>query len=262
MPWFKALRSRFTRNPHPIADQAWQTLMQRAAIFHRLNEEEQTALRQLTSQFLRHKTINGAHDFIVTDEMKLAIAAQACLMILKLDLDYFDGWVEIVLYPQAFRVTRDQIDASGVVSPEQMTLSGEAWSHGEVILSWADIARDLASPHPGHNVVIHELAHKLDMLNGSANGMPPLHAEMVRKAWTAAFSAAFEQLQQQSDQPQSIWSQLIGQQATVIDDYAATDPAEFFAVMSEYFFTAPATLRQHYPEVYQQLALFYRQQPA
>ncbi len=251
MKWFEHLRIRHTLRYHPIPHEMWQALMHKAPLFQHLSSVERAHLRELTTLFLHRKTFTGVQGLTVSTEMALAVAAQACLLILKLDLDYYDGWIEIVLYPEAFRVERERIDAAGLVSDDSRVLSGESWSHGAVILSWADVAAELGSCYPGRNVVLHEFAHKLDMLNGSANGMPALHAEMVWAQWTAAFSGAFNHLQQQ----------LAGYQHSPINPYAATDPAEFFAVVSEYFFTAPEVLLGQYPKVYAQLVLFYRQAP-
>jgi len=183
--------------------------------------------------------------------MAVTIAAQACLLVLKLGLDDFDGWNDVIIYPGAFKVARNSVDEVGLVSLQSRSLSGESWLRGPVILSWDDVARDLASPHAGHSVVVHEFAHKLDMCNGRANGMPPLHSDMVRADWTQAFADAFEHLQQS----------IAHHHRSAINDYAATDPAEFFAVVSELFFTAPQILRAEYPPVYDQLVLFYRQDP-
>ena len=185
-------------------------------------------------------------------DMAVSVAAQACLLVLKLGLDYYDGWVEIILYPGAFRVQRDTVNAIGLVSPQTQILSGESWSRGPVILSWEEVASELSGAQPGHNVVVHEFAHKLDVLNGSANGMPPLHLGMVRQQWAAALSEAFGLLQHQ----------LAHHHHPGINPYGATAPAEFFAVTSEYFFTYPHHLRQQFPKVYSQLALFYAQDPA
>jgi len=224
--------------------------MREADLFSGLSTTEKNHLRELTTLFLHRKALNGVQGLRVSTEMAVSIAAQACLLILKLGLDYYDGWVEVVLYPNAFRVTRDSSDATGVVSHEELALSGESWSRGEVILSWDDVAAARSAPRPGHNVVVHEFAHKLDMLNGSANGMPPLHLDMAREQWTAAFSDAFDHLRQQ-----------LAHHHPDINSYGATNPAEFFAVVSEYFFTDPQRLLELYPKVYRQLALFYRQEP-
>lgn len=226
--------------------------MREAEIFSGLNAVERAHLRELTTLFLHRKSLSGVQGLTVSTEMALAVAAQACLLILKLGLDYYDGWVEVVLYPAAFRVARDNTDATGLVSHEEQALSGESWSRGPVILSWDDVASGLTASHPGHNVVVHEFAHKLDMLNGSANGMPPLHPDMVRRQWTEVFADAFDHLQRQ----------LAHHHRPAINPYGVTAPAEFFAVASEYFFTAPQLLHHQYPAVYGQLALFYSQNPA
>lgn len=251
MKWLEHQRIRYTLSHHPIPHQAWESLLRDVHIFRGLTSVERAHLRELTTLFLYRKSFDGTQGLVVSTEMALAVAAQACLLILKLGLDYYDGWVEVVIYPGAFQVRRDETDATGLVSQQQQTLSGESWSRGPVILSWDDVAASLAGLRPGHNVVVHEFAHKLDMLNGSANGMPPLHADMVRQQWTDSFSNAYDHLQQQ-----------LVHHHPGINAYGATTPAEFFAVVSEYFFTDPQRLSQQAPEVYDQLVLFYRQNPA
>ncbi len=252
MKWLEHQQIRYTLSHHPIPLKLWEAMLHKINIFQGLSAVERAHLRELATLFLQRKTLNGVQGLTLTTEMAVAVAAQACLPILKLGLDYFDGWVEVVIYPAAFRVEREHVDPSGIVSREEQVLSGEAWSQGMVILAWEEIATDLAQTRSGRNVVIHELAHKLDMLNGSANGMPPLHHGMERQRWTGALGQAFDRLSQD----------LAHQRHPVINPYAATAPAEFFAVVSEYFFTGPHTLRHHYPAVYDQLALYYRQDPA
>ncbi len=141
------------------------------------------------------------------------------------------------------------MDAAGVVHQTNAVLAGEAWGRGPVILSWADVLK--IGQQPGHNVVIHEMAHKLDMLNGDANGFPPLHRRMDRHQWWQVFSSAWDRLQDEKRAGAEL----------PIDPYALESPAEFFAVASEQFFEEPATLRQHLPDVYRQLEQFYRQHP-
>ncbi len=226
--------------------------MHEANIFSGLSAVERAHLRELTTLFLHRKSLNGVQGLVLSTEMALAVAAQACLPILKLGLDYYDGWIEVVIYPGAFRVARDNTDATGLVSHQEQALSGESWSRGPVILSWDDVVAGLRTALPGHNVVVHEFAHKLDMLNGSANGMPPLHPNMARQQWTEAFSDAFDHLQQQ----------LAHHHRPGINAYGATAPEEFFAVASEYFFTDPQALQDLSQAVYDQLVLFYRQDPA
>ncbi len=197
--------------------------------------------------FLHDKKFSTAGGLALTDEMRVMIAAQACILILNLDLDYYDDWVEIIVYPDEFIPDHEYEDETGVVHRVHDPLSGESWPHGPVILSWADAAGRGAAP--GYSVVIHEFAHKLDMRNGEANGFPQLHAEMSRPAWSAAFGAAYADFCMKVDAGDE----------TEIDPYAAESPAEFFAVVSEAFFTIPHSVQQMYPAVYRQLALFYRQ---
>ncbi len=251
MSWFEHQRIRYTLSHHPVSHEVWERLMHEAKIFCGLSAVERAHLRELTTLFLHRKDICGAQGLIITAEMAMVVAAQACLPILKLGLDYYDGWVEVLIYPGAFRVKRDSTDAIGLVSHQEQVLSGESWSKGPVILSWDDVASDQSASRSGHNVVVHEFAHKLDMLNGSANGMPPLHPGMVREKWTEGFSEAYAQLQQQ----------LAHHHHPGINPYGATAPGEFFAVASEYFFSDPHTLRHQFPAVYDQLMLFYRQDP-
>jgi Mlc titration factor MtfA (ptsG expression regulator) len=185
----------------------------------------------------------------MTLAMRVAVAAQACLLILNLDTDYFDNWVEVILYPGAFRVNHEQVDAIGLVHDDASVLSGEAWLRGPVILSWDEVERDSYHPRPGRNVVLHEFAHKLDGLNGVTNGLPPLRRGMSRKRWAEDFSRAYD----------ALCLQVAAGESAYLNPYAATSPAEFFAVASEYFFTAPDVLKNCCPGVHRQLALFYRQ---
>ena len=179
--------------------------------------------------------------------MRVAIAAQACLPILNLGLDWYDDWVGVIVYPGDFRVRRHDIDAAGVVHEWDDALAGEAMPGGPVVLSW-----DSAAHAREMNIVIHEFAHKLDMRNGDADGLPPLHADMDRRVWHAAFRAAFDGFCDALERGRETW----------LDPYAAEHPSEFFAVLSEAFFERPQETRRRYPDVYDQLRLFYRQDPA
>ena len=243
-------QQRFLRK-HRIPLPLWDAALSQAAVLKRLDPAERHRLRELTSRFLHVKSIVGAQDLPVSDEMRVLIAAQACLLILNLDLDYFDGWREIIVYPDSFIVAHEQRDEAGVVHRTRSALGGEAWGQGPVILSWGDA--QAVSHHRGHgaNIILHEFAHKLDMLNGAANGMPPLHADMSRPAWTEALTAAYDDLYQQ----------LQHHHPTAIDPYAAENPAEFFAVVTETFFEAPRRLWDTYPDVYEMFKQFYRQDP-
>jgi Mlc titration factor MtfA (ptsG expression regulator) len=179
--------------------------------------------------------------------MRVSIAAQACLPVLELGLDWYAGWRGIVVYPGDFRVRREEVDEHGVVHQWDDELAGEAMPGGPVVLSWDAAAHDALM-----NVVIHEFAHKLDMLNGTVDGMPPLHAGMDRRAWKRAFDEAYAGFCDALERGRDTW----------LDPYAAEHPSEFFAVVSEAFFCEPRETQRRYPDVYDQLKLFYRQDPA
>ena len=241
---------RFLRK-HRIPQPLWDATLSNIEVLARLNTKERHRLRELASRFLHEKSIAGAQGLLVTDKMRVTIAAQACLLILNLGLDYFEGWHEIIVYPDTFVVAREERDDAGVVHRNRHALGGEAWGRGPVILSWMD-AQPGAHPHGhGSNVILHEFAHKLDMLNGAANGMPPLHADMSRPAWTEALSSAYANLYQK----------LQRYHHTAIDPYAVENPAEFFAVLTETFFEQPQYLFQEYPKAYEMFTQFYLQDP-
>jgi Mlc titration factor MtfA (ptsG expression regulator) len=180
--------------------------------------------------------------------MRMAIAVQACILLLHLPDDWYDDWVEVIVYPDEFVPEVEWQDEFGVVHVGREVRAGEAWLRGPVVLSWAEIGEDFAD---GMNVAIHEFAHKLDMLNGDADGFPPLHAGMDRSRWRDSFTVAYEDLCRQVD----------AGRPTAIDPYAAEAPGEFFAVLSEAFIERPEIVRTAYPDVYAQLAAFYRQDP-
>jgi Mlc titration factor MtfA (ptsG expression regulator) len=242
-------RERILRRSTLDAD-AWQAVLDRYPFTRALNREERARLREQVILFLHEKSIVGAGGLALRDEMRTCIAAQACMLTLNLDLAYYRGWVEVIVYPDEFVAEYDYVDEDGIAHHVEAPMSGESWLEGPVILSWADA--ELRSGDPGYNVVIHEFAHKIDMLNGAANGFPPLHAGMDRAAWSRAFGAAFE----------DFGGRVARGEPTAIDPYAAEHPSEFFAVLSEAFIEAPAAVRAEYGEVYRLLAAFYRQDPA
>ena len=249
--WLHRLKRQYILRRARIPERQWKDCVARLPVLHRLSHPELHRLREQASLFLYEKTLNGARGFVVTDEIRNQVAAQAGLLILNLDLDYYSGWREVIIYADSFIVQHDEVDEIGLVHQNRRTLGGESWSRGPVIISWADASPAAARHHQGGNVILHEFAHKLDMLNGGANGMPPLHREMDRERWTRSFTQAYERLSMQLEDLQH----------TDIDPYAATSPAEFFAVMTEYFFEAPKTLQETFPDVYAELRDFYRQDP-
>lgn len=245
--WREQRQLRLARIPEML----WQRVVDDSLTGFHLDQHELHQLRELASLFLIRKTISGAGGLDVDDYMSAVIASQACLLILKLDLDYYDGWVEVIVYPDAFVVTREVRDEMGVVHKKRSVLGGEAWSRGPLILSWKDAKPNKNAHRSGSNVILHEFAHKLDMLDGAADGTPPLHPDMVLRTWIDAFTDTYKQLREKIER----------QYRTDIDPYAAENPAEFFAVVSEEFFGAPEQLHQYHAGIYQQLRLFYRQDP-
>ena len=233
-----------------LDEKTWRAILGRYPFTRALSAEESARLRDLAVLFLHEKSIVGAGGLAVRDEMRMCIAAQACMLILNLDLDWYRGWVEVIVYPGEFVADYDFVDEHGVSHHVEEPMSGESWHAGPVILSWEDA--QLRGGETGYNVVIHEFAHKLDMLNGDANGFPPLHPGMDRGGWSGAFNSAYEEIRRRVERGEP----------SGIDPYAAENPAEFFAVLSEAFFETPDAVLSEYGEVYRQLAAFYRQDPA
>lgn len=234
---------------HPVSEPDWRHALAGCAPARRLDASDQARLRVLVTLFLREKSFEPVQGLVLSRADRTLIAAHACLPILKLGMKWYRGWHALVIYPDLFIPQRTRVDATGVVHRYREVLAGEAWSQGPVLLSWQEV---LNSGNPiGHNVIIHEMAHKLDMLNGDANGFPPLPQDMKQSDWSDAFMHAWDNMQagkQRGD-------------ALPLDPYALQNPAEFFAVSSELFFEQPSMLKRHLPAVYAQLARFYRQQP-
>lgn len=251
MIWYpEKWRRRWILGHKPIPESIWQSVVDQLPFLQGLTRDEFRQLREWTTIFLHDKKINGVQGLVVTETMRVMIAVQACLLILKLDPEYYDDWVEVIVYPGKFILDHAYTDETGIVHTRRIVASGESWQAGPVILSWEDVVH--VHHESGYNVVIHEFAHKLDMLNGSANGYPPLHSDMDPRIWAAVFSQAYEIFCRQVEQGE----------VTIMSPYAAEDPAEFFAVSSEVFFTRPYRVKQYFPEMYQQLARYYRQDPA
>ncbi len=215
-----------------------------------LTDEERQRLIRLAILFIHRKSFEGVHNLVITRHMVLMIALQACLPILNLSLENYNGWVSIIVYPAGFAPRREYIDEAGVVHRERDQLLGESWQHGPVILSWNDVEN--AGRIDGENLVIHEFAHKLDMQNGSANGYPPLHPDMVHDDWVKAFSEGYQHFKHACK----------SHHAPGFNCYGTSSAGEFFAVFSEIFFERPGLIKKHYPEIYYQLYLYYRQDPS
>jgi hypothetical protein len=245
--WWRSRREANQASRYGDADwaAAWDALPQLTG----LDADQAERLRALALDFLREKRLEPVQGLELTDTMRLRVALQACLPILELGLDWYRGWYALILYPDEFVTEHQHADEHGLVWTEAEIRTGESWDLGPVILSWADVecARDL----DGYNVVIHELAHKLDLRDGAVNGRPPLHRGMSGEVWARVFTAAYEDLCRRD----------AAGEETAIDPYACESPAEFFAVASEVFFEIPSLLAGEYPDVYQQLRAFYRQDP-
>ena len=248
---FEFLKSRRTQSaPRGMAldETLWRRVSGSLPFLQGLTHAEMERLGDYSAKFLQQKEMHGARGFVLTDDVRLSIAVQACLPVLNLGLDAYGGWVGVVIYPGEFKVRREHVDESGVVHEYDDALSGEAWPGGPVILSWEDVTLGEA----GYNVVIHEFAHKLHMGRGDMDDFPLPHADMDRERWLATWDKAYDAFCDQVDRGVD----------TAIDPYASEQPAEFFAVLSEAFFTLPQVVRSLYPALYGELALFYRQDPA
>ncbi len=234
-----------------IPDDVWRAALAASPVLARLPQDAERRLRDLALLFMHEKRFEAAGGFALEESMRVRIAALACLPILELGLDCYAGFASVIVYPDEFLVrNREFVDEDGIVHSSDDVLSGEAWQHGPVILAWSEVAE--SGRGDGYNVVVHEFTHKLDMLDGEADGVPPLHSGMRLEDWVAAFDDAYEALLAQLDRGRKPW----------LDPYAAEDPAEFFAVCSEMFFDVPVRFRKEYPAVYTQLRAFFRQDPA
>jgi Mlc titration factor MtfA (ptsG expression regulator) len=230
-----------------------------------LTQDENERLQGLCGRFIARKQFSGTQGLEVTDRMQVEIAAQACILVLELGFEWYEGWSEVIVYPSQFAPERETMDEDGVVHLTNDPMAGEAWLGGPVILSYEDVAMsgDEDVRVAGYNVVIHEFAHKLDMRNGDPNGFPPLHAEMNAKDWKRDLAFAYDDFCRKVDDADLRAEDDDGEalDALPIDPYAATSAGEFFAVTSEAFFETPELLEPAYPALYEQLRQFYKQDP-
>ena len=232
--------------PLAVGEADWRQALS-LPVFAGLCAEERDRLVALAQRLVADKTFSGAAGMPVDGLMVATIATQAVLPVLNLGYDGYAGWQEIIVYPGEFVPEREEVDEAGVVHRVRQPMSGEAWAGGPVVLSWQDVAA--SGRCDGYNVVLHEFAHKLDMSNGEVDGLPRLASAALVEAWAAAFSPAYDDFCRRME----------AGEATEIDPYAAESPAEFFAVLSEYFFEWPEPLVAAYPAVYEQMQRFYRQ---
>lgn len=246
-PWWTARRhARLRAQPFPAA---WRRILRRRVpAVAALPADLQQRLKQHLQVFLADKPFIGCGGQAITDEVRVTIAAQACLLLLgDARAEVYPRLREVLVYPQPFVVDRVQPQAGGVVHERRRALAGESWSQGRVILSWAEVLAGAADPADGQNVVVHEFAHQVDQDKGVADGRPWRPTRAQRQRWAAVMGEAFERLNREP--------------SAVISDYGATEPAEFFAVVSELFFERPHALAAEAPAVYRELMLLYQVNP-
>ncbi len=243
--WQRRRRTRVRARPFPPD---WRAVVQRnVPLFSRLGASDQRELLQHTLVFLDEKRFEGAGGLAITDEIRVTIAAQACVLLLHRPDDYFPDLVTVIVYPATF-VTPHKSMENGLVTEGQAVTLGQSWTRGNVVLAWDAALGGGRDMRDGHNVVLHEFAHQLDQEDGQADGAPPLPTRGMYGPWARVLGAEFERLQRGA--------------ASVLDAYGGTNPAEFFAVATEAFFEKPLQLKNKHPQLYAQLAQYFRQDPA
>ncbi len=243
-------RERLRNQPFPTE---WVAIIERnIPYYRRISSDDQKELQGHIHVFLNEKKFEGCGGLEITDEIRVTIAAQACILLLHRDTDYFPLLTSILVYPHHYFAQSSHHLPGGVVHEDLEGRLGESWYRGPVVLSWDDILRGAADPHDGYNVVLHEFAHQLDSESGSTEGAPVLPERSMYGPWARVLGREYEKL----------LNDLRHNHQPLIDAYGATNPAEFFAVVTELFFEKPAALKRRHRELYEQLAAFYQQDPA
>ena len=253
-PWWHAYRQRQVL-AHPFPASWRKVLQRRVPLLRRMPVDLQLQLKKRIQLFIAEKAFIGCAGLQVTQEMRVVIAAQACLLILNRSMQHYAHLRQILVYPGAFAIQRTVIDGAGVHHDQRQVLSGESWEQGQVILSWQDTLDGAAVVDDGRNVVLHEFAHQLDQENGAAQGAPLPAAGDTQHSpqrWKQVLSQAYADLQ----------SQLQRGEQGLFNHYGAQSPAEFFAVATEVFFEQAAQMVQHYPALYDELRGYYKVDPA
>jgi MtfA peptidase len=219
--------------------------------YRHMSQDLQQQLQRLVKQFLHQKKFIGCDEFLITDEVRVSIAGKACMLLLNRPPQVYPDLHQVLVYPSAFIVPRNEIGLGGVVSHAHQNLSGESWSNGRVILAWDHVTQSGTPFSNGHNVVLHEFAHQLDSESGRNNGAPLLPTTAAYQRWSTVLSYEFARLQEAATY----------QIESVMDYYGATDPAEFFAVATETFFEKPMQLAEFHPALFGELKNYYRVDP-
>jgi MtfA peptidase len=263
-PFTRKARRRRIVERSAIPDDLWNWALAEHKIFTGLEPADAADLRTITTIFLGEKQFLSVRGIDLDDHMKVSVAAQACLPILKLGIDWYNGWSTLILTPEEFSITRKDVDRAGVIHEYEDELGGQVLELGPVILSWRDV--EASGWGDEYNVVIHEMAHKIDERDGSLDGCPPLPRNMGLKSWRESFTSAYDDIRAAVDRYEAGRRRRgaghVRPPKPKIDEYAAESPPEFFAVACEYFFESPRLLRAVYPEVYARLSEFFRQDPA
>ena len=241
-----------TLRRRPIPDSLWALTVARYPFIARLGPDQLDKLRQQATLFLASKEFSGAGGLEITDDIAVAIAAQACIPILELGVDAYDSFVGIVVHPGEVMVERELMDEDGIVHVEEQTLSGEVMQGGPMMLAWADVDDAAESADWAYNVVIHEFAHVLDMRNGEPDGVPPLPTRALRDRWVTLINDEYDEFCERVEDGFD----------TVLDPYGATAIDEFFAVGVEAFFVASRAMKTEHPDLYALFAEYFRQDPA
>ena len=246
-------RRRKKLRAQPLPAEARATIEHNVPFVSGLPVADRHELEGLVQVFLDEKWFEGCGGLELDDEMRLTIAAQACVLLLRLGVDeVYPGLSSILVYPHAYVAHTSRRGPGGIVLEGREVRLGESWDRGTLVLSWDDVRKGAADLHDGHNVVYHEFAHRLDQQSGGSDGAPDLGARTRYVAWARVLGAEFEHLV----------ADVQRHRHTVIEAYGATNPAEFFAVVTECFFEKPTRLEEKHPELYDQLRTFYRRDPA
>lgn len=229
----------------------WTPILDRIPNVAALDPADRQRLGRLVQRFLRYVSIEGCGGLVVTDAVRLTIAAEAALLALNLPAGCLGPVRTVLVYPTAFVPERFAwVKANAPPAPHAAL--GESWDRGTVILAWDDVLRGVEDPDDGHNVVLHEFAHQLDSAGGKANGVPSLGSTHRYASWTRMLERNFARFTREVRRGRP----------SVLDPYAATNEAEFFAVATEVFFERPRALRRQYPELFAELQRYYRQDPS
>lgn len=246
--WWRSRRDESAVRRRPVPDDLWKRTLIRYPFLRPADDPGANDLRRLVSLFLDRKEFTAVPPVRLTNDVVVAVAAQACLPVLHLGLDCYDGFVGIVLHPDQVLARREHVDEDGVLHEYDEILAGEAVQGGPVMLSWHDVRSSGRTAREGYNVVIHEFAHVLDMADGEADGVPVLPPDISRSEWIEVLTRTFE----------AFSARVEAGEETALDPYAAHAPEEMFAVASEALFVSPDLLRSEHPELSGLLARFYR----